>query len=356
MKKYIKHISVIAIALIILFFILNYKIGFFNKTSEQAGSSPMGQGPVPVDATVVEPQTLENVLVLTGSLLANEYVDLKSEVAGKVTRINFEEGDQVSQGELMVSINDAELRARLEKLKLQRKLYEDNEYRQKVLFEREAISKEEYDVALTELNKSDADIREVEAQLAKTRIYAPFSGIVGLRNVSEGAFINNNTVIANFYDINPIKVQFSVPGRYSHLVKKNQPVTFTVENFDKTFQALVYAIEPQIDPQTRTLTIRAVADNNNKELLPGTFVNISLNLETVDEALMVPNIAVIPELNTHKVYIKKNGKAQAAQVEIGTRTADDIQIIEGISSGDTVIISGILQLREGAPVTISSIN
>lgn len=353
MKSYIKQISIIALALVILFFILNYKIGFFKDNSAQAGPNRSSSAPVPVDAVVVHPELLENNLVVTGSLLANEYVELSTEMPGKVTQINFTEGDRINKGALMLSINDAELRARLSKLKLQKQLNEDNEYRQKVLFEKEAISKEEYEVALTELNKSEADIQEVEAQLDKTRILAPFSGIVGLRHVSEGAYISTNTPIASFFSINPIKIEFSVPGRYSHLIKENQKITFTVENFDKKYQGTIYAIEPQIDPQTRTLQIRALSRNKNNELLPGKFVNVTLNLETVDDALMVPNISVIPELNRHKVYKLQNGNAHAVNVEIGTRTEDDIQITNGISEGDTIITSGILQIREGTPVQVT---
>lgn len=356
MKTYIKQISVIAIAILILFFILNSKIGFFKNEDAQAGPNRGASGPVAVNAVVIQPELLENNLVVTGSLLANEYVELSTEMPGKVTSINFNEGDRVEKGKHMLTINDADLVARLEKLKLQKKLNEDNEYRQKVLFEKEAISKEEYEVALTELNKAEADIREVEAMLDKTRIIAPFTGIVGLRYVSEGAYVNSNTTIASFFNINPIKIEFSIPGKYSHLINENNKIRFTVDNSDKKYEGTIYAIEPQIDPQTRTLKMRALTDNSNNELLPGKFVNVSLNLETVEDALMVPNISVIPELNTHKVYVFKNGTAHAVTVEIGIRTDDDIQITKGIFAGDTVITSGILEIREGSPVRVTSLN
>lgn len=356
MKKHVRTLIIIAIILVILFFVLNSKMGFFRKPAAQAGSNPMMSDPVQVEAMVVRPTLLENKLNVTGSLLADEYVDLRAETAGKVTKIHFREGDQIQKSTLMLTINDAELRARLEKLKLQKKLYEDNVYRQKILFEKEAISKEEYDVALTELNKAAADIREVEAQLDKTRVLAPFTGIVGLRKVSEGAYVNSNSVIASFFRINPIKIDFSIPGRYSHLVQENQRIRFTVENFDQPYEGRIYAIEPQIDPETRTLKIRAISRNDNNELLPGKFVNIELTLESMKDALMVPNISIIPELNTHKVFLYKGGKAQTANIAIGTRTAEMTQITQGLYPGDTVITSGILQIREGSPVNISSIN
>ncbi len=356
MKKNIKIVSFIAISVVLLFLILNYKIGFFKDNTAQANSARGSAGPVSANAMVVKHQQLDNNLTVTGSLIANEYVELSTEMPGKITHIYFKEGDRVQKGTCLLTINDAELKARLEKLKLQKKLNEDNEYRQQILFKKEAISKEEYEVALTELNKAEADIREVEAQLDKTKILAPFTGIVGLRYVSEGAFVNTNTPIASFLSINPIKIDFSIPGRYSHLISKNQTIRFTVDNYDKTYEGIIYAIEPQIDPQTRTLKIRAVSNNKTNDLFPGKFVNVSLNLQTIDDALMVPNISVIPELNTHKVYLLQNGQAHAVKVEIGIRTDDNIQIINGISAGDTVITSGILQLREGSPVRIKSIN
>lgn len=356
MKKNIKVISFIAISVLLLFLILNYKIGFFKNNSAQAVSARGAGGPVAVNAVIVKSQQLENNLTVTGSLIANEYVELSTEMPGKVTNIYFEEGDRIEKGTCLLTINDADLKARLEKLKLQKKLNEDNEYRQQVLFEKEAISKEEYEVALTELNKAEADIREVEAQLDKTKILAPFNGIVGLRYVSEGAFVNTNTTIASFLSINPIKIDFSIPGRYSHLISENQTIRFTVDNFDKPYEGVIYAIEPQIDTQTRTLKIRAISNNKTNDLFPGKFVNVSLNLETIDEALMVPNISVIPELNTHKVFLLQNGQARAVNVEIGIRTDDNIQITKGLAPGDTVITSGILEIREGSPVRVTSLN
>jgi membrane fusion protein (multidrug efflux system) len=243
----------------------------------------------------------------------------------------------------------------VEKQKYNRKLYEDNEFRQRKLLEKEAISQEEYDNALNRLNTTIADIRLLEAQLAKTQIRAPFDGTIGLRFVSEGAFINSNTVITTLYNLSPAKIDFSIPGRYSTQIAAGRKIFFTIENDDQVFEGEVFAIEPQIDANTRTLKVRAIADNRRNLLLPGQFVRVELILQTVMNALLVPSEAVVPELNGHKVYLVRNGKATEAPVEIGLRTDRNVEVISGIKPGDTLITTGMLQMRNGLGVALTKV-
>lgn len=330
---------------------------FSSDKEKQAGSSQsFGRGPTPVTATVVNPTGLENKITITGSILPNEALELKSEMPGNITGIHFEEGQDLKKGQLLVSLNDDELQARLEKLKYSKKLKKETEFRQRKLLEKEAISREEYDISLTQLNTSEADIRLVQAQLEKTTIKAPFDGVVGLRQVSKGAYVTSNTVIANYYSLDPIKIQFSIPGKYAGEVKTGDKINFSVDAFADSFQGTVYAIEPQIDPETRTLKIRAYSANKMRKLLPGQFARIELIMETIPDAMLVPTQAVVPELNGHKVYVCRGGKVASKKVKIGIRTAERVQIVEGIALQDTVITSGILQMRPGASVSITSIN
>ena len=331
---------------------------FSSGKKDQVSGSPRSFGGrvTPVTATVVTPTELENKITITGSILPNEALELKSEIQGNITGIHFEEGQDLKKGQLLVSLNDDELQARLEKLKYSKKLNEETEFRQRKLLEKEAISREEYDISLTQLNTSEADIKLVEAQLEKTTIEAPFDGVVGLRQVSKGAYVTSSTVIANYYSLDPIKIEFSIPGKYAGEVKTGDKINFSVDAFVEPFQGTVYAIEPQIDPQTRTLKIRAYSANKMRKLLPGQFARIELIMETIPDAMLVPTQAVVPELNGHKVYVSRGGKVASKKVKIGIRTAESVQIVEGIALQDTVITSGILQMRPGASVSITSVN
>jgi len=214
-----------------------------------------------VDAIVIKPKTIESKVEVTGELIPNEYVEMKSEMSGILDEINFKEGEFITKGQLLVKINVDELLAQKEKLEYTKKLRESMEFRQRQLLEREAISQEEYDQALTELQTSGADINLLTTQIKKSEIKAPFSGIMGLRQVSRGAYITPSTVIAPLYSINPAKLEFSIPGKYSNEIKVGNIVSFTVESSENTFSGKVHAIEPRIDPNTRTIRLRALCPN-----------------------------------------------------------------------------------------------
>lgn len=354
MNKVVRTILFIFIAVIIVGLILYPKF----KPEEKGPQMVQQQGSsvLPVEAVVVEPRRIENIIKITGAIIANESVALKSEISGKIEKIYFEEGQRVKRGDLLLQINDDEILAQLERLKFTQKLNEDMEYRQRQLLEREAISREEYDIALTTLNTTQSDIKEREARLAKHKIYAPFNGIIGLRQVSEGSYIGPSDLVANMYNINPIKIEFSVPGKYSTMVNKGDTINFTTEASDKEFTGIIYAVEPRIDPRTRTLLIRAICRNDEEVLIPGQFANIDYILDVLPDAMMVPSECIIPELNSHKIFTFKNGLVDQEQVNIGLRTETEVQITSGVSPGDTVITTGILQVRQGMPVTIANLN
>jgi membrane fusion protein (multidrug efflux system) len=319
------------------------KLDLFKSKKGPAADAPRGPGKMAVEAITVRPSRLDNKLIVTGSVQANESLELKSEVSGKIASITFSEGKTVKKGEVLVLIHDEETRAQLEKQKYNRKLNE----------EKDAISQEEYENALNRLNTTTADIKLLEAQLEKTRIKAPFEGRIGLRYVSEGSYISPSTVIATLYNINPAKIEFAVPGRYSTQVTAGKKIRFTIENDTTFFEGEVYAIEPRIDLETRTLRLRAVADNTSGRLLPGQFVKIDLILETLDDALLVPTEAVVPEQDGKKVFVLRNGKVAEVSITTGIRTEKSLEVLSGLQVGDTVLTTGILQLRSGMEVGIS---
>ncbi len=355
MKKRIKGIITVLVIVVVLAVIFYPKL-FLSGSDSVLNLQPRGPGmALPVKAHIVKPERLSKMVISTGSIMANEEVELRSEVAGKIVQINFKEGSAVSKGELLVKINDADLQAQLRRVESKLKVAEDKEFRQRSLLERNLISQEEYDNTLNELNSSKADYDLIRAQIDKTEIRAPFSGIVGLRSVSEGSFVSTTTVIARLQNLSNLKVDFSIPERYSNMVRVGDKLDFRISGNKDYYTATVYAIEPRIDPSTRTLQIRAFC-SAYRDLIPGAFANVQLKLKETPDAILVPSVAIVPELKGQRVYLYKDGTVVPQNVETGIREETRVQILSGLNIGDTVITSGILQIRPGAKVSISEVN
>jgi len=333
-----------------------------NKNKAQKAGAGAGRGPggpasvLTVNGIVTKAENFSNSLAIAGTIEANEQVDIRSEVSGLVTDIQFNEGTNVSKGKVLVKINDLELQAQLSQALTRQKLAMETEYRAGKLLEKEAISKEEYDVALSELRALQSQTQLIRAQLAKTLIRAPFSGKIGLRTISAGEYITPSSSIARLVSTNPVKILFSIPEKYAGTIKLNTPISFTVAGSNTPYSGTVYAIEPGIDLSTRTLQLKAKASNNNGELLPGSFAKIDLPLSNVNDAILIPTESIIPVLQGKKVYISSNGKAKEILVETGTRTDKSVLILSGLTIGDTVLTSGIMSLKNDIPVKVKVIN
>lgn len=355
MSKSVKTILIL-VALAAVTYLLITKVFTGDEQKQQAGppSGPMAQK-VAVDVFVVSPQVYQNRITSTGTIVPNEEVELFSEVAGRVTSINFQEGARVQKGKLLLTVNDQEMQAQLQKLQSNQKLFRDMEERQRTLLEKEYISRQEYDQVSNQLATATADIRALRATLDKAYIRAPFDGVIGIRQISEGSYVSANTPIARIVDISPVKIDFSIPGRYAQMIKINDKISFTTEGTSEVYEANIYAIEPNIDPTTRTLRVRALYENKNEEVKPGGFVKVELSLKEVSDAILIPTEAIIPEATGHKVFLAIGGKAQPKMVKIGQRSETMIQILEGIAPGDTIISSGILQARPGSDLNIRKV-
>jgi len=301
---------------------------------------------------VVLGQPFSDFLSLSGSIEPNEVVNLRSEISGIVETLNFSEGGNVASGQVLIKINDAELKAQLAQAKTRNSLAAENERRAQLLLEKEAISQEEYDIASADHRTAESQIQLIEAQLVKTAIRAPFSGTIGLRNISQGSYITPTTDIAQLVDVSKVKLEFSIPERYATKVKIGTTVRFSVQGTSDEFTASVYAVEPLVETATRTLRVRAMADNRDSRLIPGIFANVIFPLETVERGLLVPAEALIPIQNGKKLFIKKNGLAKEVLVETGARTDADVLVVKGINEGDTVLTSGVMSLRDGSPVNV----
>jgi membrane fusion protein (multidrug efflux system) len=355
MNKTTKTIVIALVILILLAIIFLPKI--FSTGAADLTNSSMGRDDlVTVKAHIANYESLNNRVYATGTILANEEVELKTEVAGKITKILFKEGSFVNKGDLLVKINDADLQAQLRRAESKLNLSKEKEFRQKQLRDGNLISQEEYDNTVAELNINQADYELIKAQIDKTEIRAPFSGIVGLRSVSEGSFVTTSTVIARLQNLNTLKIDFSIPERYSAVVKVGDELEFKISGSSNVYKAKVYAIEPKIDPATRTLQIRAICNNYHKELIAGAFANVELKLKEIADAILIPTVSIVPEMKGQRVYLVKNGVAVPQPVEIGVRGETRVQITLGINVGDTVITSGILLIRPGTKIKISEFN
>jgi len=321
--------------------------------NDESSATPESEQKLRVRVHRVAPVDLAERLATIGTVRANESVEIVSEISGKIAAIHFDEGARVNQGDLLLEIDDSELLAERQRALYRVELAERAEARQQQLLDDGVISTETHDVALGELNVLRAELQLIEAQLLKTEIRAPFEGVIGLRWVSPGSFLSSQTRIASLHDLDPVKLDFSVPERYAALMQIGDTISFTVEGVDRAFNGAIYAIEPGIDTASRSLRMRARSPNSDGALLPGTFANVDLTVRSVTGALTVPAIAVIPELGGKKVYVYRDGRAEPVPVTTGIRNEREVQITGGLEAGDLVIISGILELQPGLEVELA---
>ncbi|MEZ4839768.1 efflux RND transporter periplasmic adaptor subunit [Flavobacterium sp.] len=308
-----------------------------------------------VNGIVLKPKQFANELTLSGSIDASEQIDIRSEVSGVVQGIYFDEGSFITKGKQLLKVNDIELRAQHSQAKTRQSLASENERRAKLLLQKEAISQEEYDIALAEFESAKSQTQLIQAQITKTSIVAPFSGKIGLRSISPGTYVTPTTLIAKLVNTAQVKITFSIPEKYASLVKNNTVITFTTAGSKTTFTARVYALEPAIDQSTRTLQIRAISENKDGKLIPGTFANIVLPLEELNDAILIPTESIIPIQNGKKVFITKNGMAKEVIIETAQRTEKEILVTSGLKVGDTLITSGIMAIKDGAPLSLKLI-
>lgn len=309
--------------------------------------------PLNVNAKVIRPESLTDYIQVTGSLIPDEEVDLTFESTGKIVSIFFQEGSTVNKGQLLAKVNDKPLLAELQKLKAQIPLAEDRVYRQKSLLEKDAVSKETYEQVTTELNKLHADIELVKSRIAQTELRAPFDGIIGLRQVSEGAYASPATVVASLTKIIPLKIEFAIPERYVNMIQQGTPIEFQMDN--DSYTASVYAVNSRIEKDVLQLKARAVYANANGRLKPGRSVSVRIKSSELRNAIIVPNESVIAEMGRDIAYIYSSGKAKLVELTKGVRTESNVQVLNGVKSGDTLIVSGIMQMRDGLPVTIDNV-
>lgn len=330
--------------------------GYTSKgtTPEKPAGIQKPQG-VPVDGQIIHSESLGEDLTVSGTLMAYQEVNIMSELNRKIVAVYAKEGKHVASGSVLFKLDDADLLAELDQLKQQEKLVIINERRLKELTENEAAVQQDYDQAFTNLKVIQSKIDQLKVMIAKTSIKAPFSGNLGIVNVYPGTYVSPGTPLALLTDNSQLKIDFAVPEKHAATLNNGDVVSYHVESDEKIHNAKIVAHESRLDPNTRTLLMRAVGSNSGHELLPGQSAKINIRLNTTGNALMVPNQALIPSSQGYSVFVVNGDKAGFKPIEVGQRNAFSVHVTKGLANGDTVITSNMLRLTPNTPIQLVSV-
>lgn len=328
------------------------------SVNERASEVKVKQGrgadrSTPVMVYVADYVRLDEGVRAVGTLLPNEEVDIASEATGKVDQITFEEGMPVRRGALLVKVNDDDLQSQLKRATFQRNMLREKLERNRILLDRDAISREAFDQIETDYNMVEADIQLLNVRIDKTEIKAPFDGVIGFRYVSLGSYIQPNSQVAHLVDRSKLKVEFSIPEKYHKLVGVGSTVSFSTEGNDNSYTAKIYAIDSKVDAKTRTVTMRALFDNRSASLLPGMFAAVTVGQKT-GNVIQLPTEAIVPDVDRKKVWLVRDGLAVGVPVVTGVRSENMVEITSGINRGDSVIITGLMQIKENSKVQVTN--
>jgi len=344
MKKYLLYLS-LAVGL----------ISCADKKEEAKSTGPKSNGPLTVDATIIKTSSLSENIQVGGTILPYEITEIRPELSGRVIRINFKEGANVSEGIILVKLFDEDLQAQLKKLQVQLKIAEKTEERQRELLKISGISQQDYDLSLLQVNNLKADIELTMVNIGKTEIRAPYHGRMGLRNISLGAYITPSNSISTISQVNKKKISFSIPEKYSAEVKPGMIVSFTIDGNNSLYKATVLATETIVEAETRNLKIIATINDADNTLIPGSFASVDLLLGKNESAIMVPSQSIIPGARSKQVILYKNGNPVFATIETGIRNVDEVQIKKGVDIGDTLVTTGLLFIRKDSKLKLSSV-
>lgn len=309
--------------------------------------------PMPVKAVAAQRVQLAPSLSSVGGLIANEAVVIRPEITGRIIGIHFNEGQRVAKGALLVTLAAQELQGQVAESNAEVNLVQGRYVRAQELFKKNFISQQALDDARENAIRAQAQLEQSRARLGKTELRAPFSGQIGLRQVSLGAVVQPGQEIVRLDDIDTLKLEFRVSESQLRHIKIGQKVNLQVDAFpDQHFSGQVYAIEPGVDEKSRSLTLRARVPNPGAKLRPGLFARVSLQLEGTAESIVVPEQAIVPKGDKAFVYRVVNGTAQLTPVTLGTRRPGEVAIESGVNAGDLVITEGQQKIGPGAPVAV----
>jgi membrane fusion protein, multidrug efflux system len=311
--------------------------------------------PAKVDGYIVKPQPFQENVEVPGSIVANEVAEIHPETSGRIVQLNVVEGKYVGKGTVLAKLYDGDLRAQLNKIQIQLALAQKTEERQAQLLRIQGISQQDYDISLLQVNSLRADIGILQTSIAKTVVRAPFSGKIGLNAISPGSYVTPASVIAVINQTDQLKIDFTIPEKYTGQVKTGQLVTFHIEGSKKELAARIIATEANVMENTRSLTVRGAIVGTDEALLPGAFAKVQLSFDPDSNALLIPSQAVIPQARGKKVILYKSGTAIFADVTTGVRDSARVQIMDGLKAGDTIVVTGLLSVRPESKIQIGRI-
>lgn len=351
-----KKVVWIFVLIIIVLALMIPKVLLQKGQGEKQGAwNARGKGNRSVQVSV-QPAVLTPVqeqVVVTGTIRASQEIEIRNEISGKVTGVYFKEGMHVKKGQLLVKLNDKDLQAQLAKVQATLKLVKEREQRQKGLLEKEAISTEEYQMSLKELETSQADEQLLSAQIEKARIVAPFSGAIGLSSVNEGSYLSAGSKIANLVSVDELEIECSVAERYISSISKGTKMSYTVTGSQKQYAAEISAIEPKIDEATRSISLKARCIDTDEKVLAGAFAKVEIKINP-HNGILLPSDALLSDIDGFKVYVAKDNQAFPKVVSTGFRDEKFVEIISGINPGDSVITTGVFMLRPKMSIDIKT--
>jgi membrane fusion protein (multidrug efflux system) len=351
MNKITKRLLQVGIPLVAVGALLVPRWELFSAAGPRdAAPVTRGGGALPVTGIVASLSRSMDRYPVNGELYPNQVVELVSETVGRVVTVNFNDGDRVKKGDLLLKVDDADLQAQLSRSTHQKRLLEVKLERQRQLLDRESVSLESYEELETEYNILLADVELLQVRIARTEIRAPFDGQFGFRHVSEGSHVQQNTAIATLTDNSVLRVEFYLPEQYWNALAVGTRVTFHAQGVEKDIVAEVYSIDPQADAATRKVLVRG-RYANEANLLAGLFLEGEITFSD-KEFIMVPTEAVVPEMNGKLLWVARDGRAARVPIEIESRDNRHVEVVSGIHVGDTVLINGLMQLREGGRVDV----
>jgi membrane fusion protein (multidrug efflux system) len=325
------------------------------KNTPPPNAAAHGNRPMQAEGYIVKTKSISENIDVPGTLFPFEETEIRPEISGRIVYLNVPEGRSVAKGTVLAKLFDGDLQAQLKKLQVQLEIAQQTATRYKELLKIGGISQQEYDLTELQVNNLKADMELVRVDIYKTTIRAPYTGRIGLKSISAGAYITPTTIITTISQVNKLKMEFTVPEKYSGYMQRGRIVNFTVAGSDKKFSSAIMATESNIEANTRTLKVRSVVNGAHPSLVPGAFAKVTLQMGQTDQAVMIPTQAVIPQARNKRVIIYRDGTAKFEIVTTGIRDSSFVQIVEGLKAGDTIITTGLLAIRPDSKIKLSKI-
>jgi membrane fusion protein (multidrug efflux system) len=318
---------------------------FKNMMNATSPNTKMPPKYISVYYKIIEPESFQSTISVTGTVFPNENAILSSASSGRIVSINFQEGQWVAKGTLLAKVDDKELTAELSKINIAIKAAEQRLGRINALLNSGASSQEEKELLNSDLEKLQSEKLAIMARIEKSVIRAPFSGTLGLKNMSVGKYVQAGEPIVSIQDVNTLKIDFSLPEAYAFQIKAKDKFRFTIEGIPDTLEGQVKVLEPYVDIASRTVKVRGEYHAKGKKIFPGMYAHIMLQTSQSEPQIMIPSEALIPEMTGYSVYVAKNDTAIKQAITIGKRLESTVQILKGLQCKDTLIVSGLMQLK-----------